>query len=69
MHFFDEHDVGVRLDHDREREADHHPRRVVLELEVGEVAQAGEVEHGVEPPLGVAPAEPHHHAVEDHVVA
>ena len=34
---------------DREREPDHHPRRVVLELEVGELAQPGEVEDLVEP--------------------
>ncbi len=68
-HLVDEHDVGVGLDHHREREPDHHPRRVVLELEVGEVAQLGEVEHRVEPAPRLAPAEAHHHAVEDDVLA
>ena len=36
-HFVDQHDVGVGLDHDGEGEPDHHPRRVVLELEVDEL--------------------------------
>ena len=44
-HFVDEHDVGVGFDHDREGEADHHPRGVVLELEVDEFLQLGEVQH------------------------
>ena len=68
-HLVDEHDVGVGLDHHREREPHHHPRRVVLQLEVGELAQLGEVEHRVEPPPRLAPAEPHHHAVEHDVLA
>ena len=59
QHLVDEHDVGVRLDHHGEREPDHHPRRVVLELEVGELAQLGEVEDRVEPPRRlVAPRAP-----------
>ena len=69
QHLVDEHDVGVGLDHHREREPDHHPRRVVLELEVGEVAQLGEVEHGVEPAPRLAPRQAHHHAVEHDVLA
>ncbi len=64
-----EHDVGVGLDHHREREPHHHPRRVVLQLEVGELAQLGEVEHRVEPAPRLAPAEAHHHAVEHDVLA
>ena len=52
-HLVDEHDVGVGLDHDREGEADHHARGVVLELEVDEVRELGELEHGVQP--GAAP--------------
>jgi hypothetical protein len=36
----DEQDVGVDLDHHREGEPDEHARRVVLELEVDEVARA-----------------------------
>ena len=49
QHLVDEHDVGVRLHHDRERESDHHPRGVVLELEIDEFAQFGELDHRVEP--------------------
>ena len=69
QHLVDEHDVGVGLDHDGEREPDHHARRVVLELEVGELAQLGEVEHRVEPAPRLAPAQAHHHAVEHDVLA
>ena len=68
-HLVDQHDVGVRLDHDREGEADQHPGRVVLELEVDEVLELGELEHGVEPATRLAQREAHQHAVEDAVLA
>ena len=58
QHLVDEHDVGVGLDHHREGEPDHHPRRVVLQLQVDELAQLGEVEHGVEPAARLAAARP-----------
>ena len=44
-HLVDQQDVGVDLDRDRERQADVHARGVVLELEVLELAQLGEVDH------------------------
>ena len=47
-HLVDQQDVGVDLDHHREREPDQHPDRVVLELEVDELAELGEVDDGVE---------------------
>ena len=68
-HLVDQHDVGVGLDHHREREPDHHARRVVLQLQVDEVVELGEVDHRVEPPLRLAPAQPHQDAVEDDVLA
>ncbi len=39
-HLVDQHDVGVGLNHDREGQADHHSRRVVLELQVDELRGA-----------------------------
>ena len=49
-HLVDEQDLGVHLDHHREGEAHEHARRVVLELQVDEVAQLGEVDDRVEAP-------------------
>ena len=68
-HLVDQHDVGVGLDHHREREPHHHSRRVVLELQVDELLELGELDHRVQPPLGLAAREAHQHAVEDHVLA
>ena len=68
-HLVDQHDVGVGLDHHGEREADQHPRRVVLELEVDEVLELGELEHLVEAAARLAQRQPHQHAVEDAVLA
>ena len=65
----DQHDVGVGLDRHGEREADHHPRRVVLELEVDEVLELGELEHLVEAAAGLAQRQAHQDAVEDAVLA
>ena len=48
-HLVDQHDVGVRLDHHREGQAHHHPRGVVLQLELDEVLELGELEDRVEP--------------------
>ena len=69
QHLVDQQDVGVRLDHHREGEPHQHPRRVVLQLQVDELLELGEVEHGVEPRRGLAPGEAHHHPVERHVLA
>ena len=48
-HLVDQQHVGVGLDHQREGEPDPHSRGVVLQLEVGELLELGELEHGVEP--------------------
>ena len=47
-HLVDQQDVGVDLDHHREGQAHVHPRRVVLELEVDELLELGEVDDRVE---------------------
>ncbi len=65
----DQQDVGVDLDRDRERQADVHPRGVVLELQVLELAQLGEVDHAVVALASLARGEAHHDPVHDHVVA
>jgi len=44
----DQQDVGLRLDHHRECETDEHARRIVLELQVDELLELGEVEHCVQ---------------------
>ena len=67
-HLVDEQDVGVDLDHHREGQAHEHARRVVLELEVDELAQLGEVDDAVEARARLARREPEHRRVEHHVV-
>ena len=47
-HLVDQQHVGVDLDRHREREPHEHPRRVVLELEVGELLELGELDDRVE---------------------
>ena len=69
QHLVHQHDVRVRLDHDGERQAHHHPGRVVLELEVHELAQLGEVEDGVEPLARLALGEAEQHPVDHAVLA
>ena len=64
----DEQDVGVHLDHHAERQADHHPARVVLELDLGELAELGEVDDLIEPAAGLARAEAEHRGVDHHVL-
>ena len=49
-HLVDQQDVGVHLDHHREREPHEHAGRVVLQAQVGELLELGELEHRVEPP-------------------
>ncbi len=46
-HLVDEQDVGVDLDRDREGQPHVHARGVVLELQLLELAQFGEVDHRV----------------------
>ena len=58
QHLVDQQDVGVDLDHQREPEPDQHPGGVVLQLQVDELAELGEVDDLVEPArasLGVSP--------------
>ena len=43
----DQQDVGLDVDHHGERKPHLHPRRVVLELEVLEVLELGELDDGV----------------------
>ena len=47
-HLVDQQDVGVHLDRHREREPDLHAGRVVLELEVDELLELGELDDLVE---------------------
>ena len=69
QHLVDQQDVGLGLDHRREREADEHSRGIVLQSQVDELAELREVEHGVQPPAGLPSGEAHHHPVERHVLA
>ena len=69
QHLVDQEHVGVDLHHHRERESDQHPGGVVLQLQVGEFAQLGEVDHRVEPVAHLLRGEAHHHPVEDDVLA
>jgi hypothetical protein len=55
----DLHDVRVCLHHDRERELDHHARRVVLEPALGEVLELSAIEYGVDPAPRLALCETH----------
>ena len=55
-HLVDQQDVGVGLDHHRERQPHEHPRGVVLQLQLGELLELGELDHRVEPRLGLARA-------------
>ena len=54
-HLVDQQDLGLRLDHHREREPHHHPRGIVLQLQVGELLELGEIEHRVEPARRLPP--------------
>ena len=67
-HLVDQQDLGVDVGHQREPQPHQHPRRVVLELHLGELLELGELDHLVEARPGVAWGEAHHHAVEHHVL-
>jgi len=69
QHLVDQEDVGIGLDHHREAEPHEHPGGVILQLQVDEVVQFGEVDHGVEPARRLLPREAHHHPVQLHVLA
>ena len=69
QHLVDQEDLGVDVDHHREREPHEHARGVVLHLQVDEVAEFGEVDHAVEAPARLAGAEAEHGRVEHRVVA
>ena len=68
-HLVDDEHVGVDLDRGGEGQPDMHARRVVLELEVDELLELREREDLVEARDGLAPGEPEHRCVDDHVVA
>ena len=68
-HLVYEQDVRVGFDEDGEAEPDPHARGVVLELQLGELAELGELDHAVGAHPGLLRGEPHHHAVEQDVVA
>ena len=65
----DQQDVRVDLNRHREREPDVHAGGVVLELELLELAQFGEVDDRVIARAGLARGEAHHDPVEHDVVA
>ena len=69
QHLVDQHQVGVRLDHHRERQPHVHPAGVVLELHLDELLQLGELDHLVEPAPGLPRSQAHHHPVQQHVLA
>ena len=69
QHLVDQHDVGVRLDHDGEGEPGHHPGGVVLQLQVREPLELRELEDGVEALARLPPAEPEQDAVQNHVLS
>ena len=67
QHLVDHQDVGVDLDRHREGQTHVHPRGVVLELEVLELLQLGELDHALVAPArlpgGQAEHDPVHHDV------
>ena len=67
-HLVDQQHLGLDVGHQREAEADEHPRGVVLELHLGELLELGELDHLVEARSRLARREPHHHAVERDVL-
>ena len=64
----DEQDVGVDLDHHGERQPDEHAGRVVLDLQLGEVVELGEVDDPVVASLGLPAGQAQHGGVDHHVV-
>ena len=68
-HLVHKHDVGVGLHHHGKSEAHEHAGRVVLQLQLGEVLELGEVEDGVEPAARLSLGEAHQHPVDHHVLA
>ena len=69
QHLVDQEDVGVDLHHQRKGQPHQHSRGVVLQLQVDELLQFGELDDRVEAAAGLARRQPHHHAVEDDVFA
>ena len=69
QHLVDQQHVGVGLHHHREGEPHQHPRGVVLQLQVGEFLQLGELDDRVLAAAHLARGQPHHHPVEDDVFA
>jgi hypothetical protein len=68
-HLVDEQNVSVHLDHHREGQPHLHARRVVLQLQLLELAQLGELDHSVVSVARLARGEAEHHAVQQNVVA
>ena len=69
QHLVDQQDVGVHLDHHGEREPHLHARGVVLELQLLELAQLGEVDDVVIACARLVGREAEHDAVHQDVVA
>ena len=68
-HLVDEQDVGVDLDHHREGQAHVHARGVVLELEVDELLELGELDDALDAGPGLGGRQPEHDRVHHDVVA
>ena len=68
-HLVDQQDVGVDLDRHREGQAHVHARGVVLELEVLELLELGELDHALVAGARLARGEPEHDPVQRDVVA
>ena len=67
-HLVDQQYVGVRLHHGREGKPHLHAGRVVLELEVDEGLELGELDHVIEAGPCLARTQAHHHRIDRHVL-
>jgi hypothetical protein len=67
-HLVDQQDVGVDLDRDREGQPYVHPRGVVLQLEVLELLELGELDHALVARAGLLRGEAEHDAVQRDVL-
>ena len=68
-HLVDQQHVGVHVHHHGEGQAHLHARGVVLELQLGEALELGELDDRVVALARLRGREPEHHGVDQHVVA